>query len=77
MIPHTDDVAQWSSVTGRFTLAVCAEMVFLDLPLLERIERIHAAGFAAEIWGWGDKDAAALVATGAAFTSMTGYVPAT
>ncbi|MEJ7636013.1 TIM barrel protein [Aeromicrobium sp.] len=57
-----------------FTLAVCAEMVFADLPLLERIEHIHEAGFAVEIWGWTDKDAAALAATGAAFTSMTGYV---
>ena len=57
-----------------FTLAVCAEMVFTELPLLERIERIRAAGFAAEIWGWTDKDAVALAATGATFTSMTGYV---
>ena len=57
-----------------YSLAVCAEMVFTELPLLERIERIHAAGFAAEIWGWTDKDAAALSATGATFTSMTGYV---
>jgi hydroxypyruvate isomerase len=55
-------------------LAVCAEMVFTDLPLLERIGRIRDAGFAAEIWGWTDKDPAALAATGAAFTSMTGYV---
>ena len=57
-----------------YSLAVCAEMVFTELPLLERIERIHAAGFAAEIWGWTDKDATALAATGATFTSMTGYV---
>ncbi|MET0767416.1 MAG: TIM barrel protein [Aeromicrobium sp.] len=57
-----------------FQLAVCAEMVFTDLPLLERVERIHAAGFAVEIWDWTQKDAAALKATGAAFTSMTGYV---
>lgn len=57
-----------------FQLAVCSEMVYTDLPHLERLERIHAAGFAAEIWGWTDKDAAALAATGAAFTSMTGYV---
>lgn len=57
-----------------FDLAVCAEMVFTELPLLERVERIHAAGFAVEIWDWTDKDASALVATGAAFTSMTGYV---
>jgi len=57
-----------------FTLAVCSEMVYTDLPHLERVERIHAAGFAAEIWDWTQKDAAALVATGAQFTSMTGYV---
>ncbi|WP_332642501.1 TIM barrel protein [Aeromicrobium sp.] len=57
-----------------FSLAVCSEMVFTDLPLLERVERIHAAGFAVEIWDWTTKDATALVATGAEFTSMTGYV---
>lgn len=57
-----------------FTLAVCSEMVYTDLPHLERVERIHAAGFAVEIWDWTQKDAAALVATGATFTSMTGYV---
>lgn len=57
-----------------FELAVCAEMVYLDLPLHERIRRIHEAGFAVEIWGWTDKDVAALVTSGARFTSMTGYV---
>jgi hydroxypyruvate isomerase len=57
-----------------FTLAVCAEMVHLDRPLLERVERIHAQGFAVEIWDWGEKDLPALAATGARFTSMTGYV---
>ena len=57
-----------------FTLAVCSEMVYTDLPHLERVRRIHAAGFAVEIWGWTDKDAGALAATGARFTSMTGYV---
>lgn len=57
-----------------FTLAVCSEMVFTELPLVERIERIHAAEFAVEIWDWTTKDAAALAATGAQFTSMTGYV---
>ena len=57
-----------------FTLAVCSEMVYTDMPHLERVRRIHAAGFAVEIWGWTDKDADALAATGARFTSMTGYV---
>jgi len=34
-----------------FKLAVSAEMVFLDLPFIERVKRIHALGFSAEIWG--------------------------
>jgi hydroxypyruvate isomerase len=57
-----------------FTLAICSEMVYLDLPHLDRVRRIHERGFAAELWGWADKDADALRATGAAFTSMTGYL---
>jgi hydroxypyruvate isomerase len=56
------------------TLAVCSEMVFLDLPHLDRVRVLHEAGFAVEIWDWTTKDAAALAATGARFTSMTGYV---
>ncbi|MGB9095054.1 TIM barrel protein [Erwinia sp.] len=57
-----------------FTLSVCAEMVFLDLPFIERVKRIHQLGFGVEIWNWQNKDIAALVATGARFTSMTGYL---
>lgn len=57
-----------------FELAVSAEMVFTDLPIVERVRRIHDLGFAAEIWSWHDKDLDALAATGATFTSMTGYL---
>jgi hydroxypyruvate isomerase len=57
-----------------FTLAVCAEMVFLDRPVQERVQLIHDLGFAVEIWDWTTKDLDALAATGARFTSMTGYV---
>ena len=57
-----------------FELAVCAEMVFRDLPIVDRVKRIHELGFAAEIWSWHDKDLDALAATGATFTSMTGYL---
>lgn len=60
--------------TSPFQLAVCAEMVFLDLPFIERVKRIHQAGFAVEIWDWTQKDIDALAATGARFTSMTGYI---
>jgi hydroxypyruvate isomerase len=62
-----------SDVYG-FTLAVCAEMVFTDRPIEERARLIHDLGFAVEIWDWTAKDLDALVATGATFTSMTGYV---
>jgi len=57
-----------------FTLAVCAEMVFRDRPLIERVNLLRDAGFAVEIWDWTTKDLAALAGTGARFTSMTGYV---
>ncbi len=60
-----------------FRLAVCAEMVFLDLPFVERVRRISDLGFEVEIWSWVDKDIDALVATGATFSSMTGYVAGT
>lgn len=55
-------------------LAVCAEMVFTDLPIDQRIERIHERGFEVEIWNWTTKDLDALEKTGATFSSMTGYV---
>ena len=60
-----------------FRLAASAEMLFLDLPFVERVERITAAGFEVEIWDWTAKDVAALVRTGATFSSMTGYVSGT
>jgi hydroxypyruvate isomerase len=60
-----------------FTLAVCAEMVFTDLPMLERVRRIDDLGFAVEIWDWTRHDIDALVASGASFSSMTGYVSGT
>ena len=60
--------------TASFTLAVCAEMVFRDLPVTERIARIDALGFQVEIWDWRKHDIDALKATGATFSSMTGYV---
>ena len=55
-------------------LAVCAEMVFLDLPFAARVRRISELGFAVEMWSWPDKDVDELVGTGARFSSMTGYV---
>ena len=48
-------------------LAVCAEMIFLDLPITERVQRIAEAGFDAEIWDWTRHDVEDLAATGAVF----------
>ena len=57
-----------------FELAVSSEMVFTDMPILDRVKRIDQLGFAVEIWSWHDKDLDALAATGARFSSMTGYL---
>ncbi len=57
-----------------FELSISSEMVFTDLPHIERVKKIHELGFSVEIWDWTQKDAEALAATGANFTSMTGYI---
>lgn len=57
-----------------YQLAASAEMLFLDLPFVERVNRIKDLGFQVEIWNWANKDLAALAATGATFSSMTGYL---
>ncbi|MBP1326480.1 hydroxypyruvate isomerase [Leucobacter exalbidus] len=57
-----------------YRLAACAEMLYLDLPFVERVKRIHERGFLVEIWDWSNKDLEALAATGAEFSSMTGYL---
>src|SRR3954465_10701501 len=49
-------------------------MVFSDMPIVDRVRRIDDLGFAVEIWSWDDKDLPALAATGARFSSMTGYL---
>ncbi|HSJ43215.1 MAG TPA: TIM barrel protein [Euzebyales bacterium] len=57
-----------------FDLAVCPEMVFLDLPPVERVERIHDLSFAVEIWDHRTRDIDALARTGTRIESMTGYL---
>jgi hydroxypyruvate isomerase len=68
------DPTERSKASSPFTLAVCSEMVFRGLPVEERIRRISALGFQVEIWDWTKHDIDALIRTGAAFSSMTGYV---
>lgn len=57
-----------------YKLAACAEMIFQDLPFVDRVKEISATGFLVEIWDWSNKDLPALAATGATFSSMTGYL---
>ena len=61
-------------MTAEFTLAVCAEMIFTELPITERVRRIDHLGFQVEIWDWTRHDIDKLRSTGATFSSMTGYV---
>ncbi|MFJ8491946.1 TIM barrel protein [Streptomyces sp. NPDC094038] len=57
-----------------FVLAASAEMLYRDRPFTERVARIAERGFQVEIWDWSAKDLDALAATGATFSSMTGYL---
>jgi hydroxypyruvate isomerase len=61
-------------VSPVYTLAACAEMLFLDQPIQDRARRLHDLGFQVEIWDWTRHDLAALARTGAVFGSMTGYI---
>jgi len=60
-----------------FPLAVCAEMILRDLPFLDRVRYLADKGFLVEIWDWTQHDIGKLAATGARFSSMTGYVSGT
>nr|WP_138316469.1 TIM barrel protein [Rhodoluna limnophila] len=58
----------------KYQLGASAEMLFLELPFVERVNRIKDEGFLVEIWNWATKDLDALSKTGATFSSMTGYL---
>ena len=60
-----------------FTLAVCAELLFKSLPVVERMKRLTALGYQVEIWDWTKHDIKAIANSGATFSSMTGYVTGT
>lgn len=66
-----------SAAASPFTLAVCAEMTFRHLDIVDRARAIAARGFAVELWDWTRHDIDALAATGARFSSMTGYITGT
>lgn len=60
-----------------YRLAASAEMIYLDLPFLERVKRIDERGLLVEIWDWSTKDIDALAKSGASIVSMTGYLTGT
>ena len=57
-----------------YRLAASAEMLFLELPFVERVKHIHERGFEVEIWNWTKQDLNVLASTGATFSNMTGYI---
>lgn len=60
-----------------YRLAVSAEMIYVDMPFVDRVRRLHERGFEVEIWDWTVKDIPALARLaeqGVVFSSMTGYV---
>ncbi|MBM7413849.1 hydroxypyruvate isomerase [Rhodococcus sp. PvP016] len=57
-----------------YALAASAEMLHLDLPFVDRVRRIADRGLQVEIWNWSTKNIDELRATGARFSSMTGYL---
>lgn len=62
---------------GPFTLAVSSEMVFVDLPVAERVRRLTDLDVQVEIWDWTRHDLDELESLrdkGAVYSSMTGYV---
>lgn len=57
-----------------FTLAACAEMLWRDKPIEWRCARLHEMGFQVGLWNWPDHDIDKLIASGARFSIMNGYL---
>ena len=61
-------------MTQPFTLAACAEMLWLDKPIEWRVSRLKERGFGVGLWNWPNYDLDALERTGADFTIINGYL---
>ena len=61
-------------MTAPFTLAACAEMLWPEKPMEWRLKRLTEMGFQCGIWNWTNHDLGMLERSGAAFSSMTGYI---
>ena len=57
-----------------FTLAACAEMLWLDKPIEWRCARLGEMGFQVGLWNWPAHDLDKLEKSGASFSIMNGYL---
>ncbi|MBB4053129.1 hydroxypyruvate isomerase [Devosia subaequoris] len=57
-----------------FTLAACAEMLWRDKPIEWRCARLQEMGFLVGLWNWPAHDIDKLIASGARFSIMNGYL---
>lgn len=57
-----------------FTLAACAEMLWLDRPMEFRVKRLTELGFEVGLWNWPAHDLDMLERSGATFSIMNGYL---
>jgi hydroxypyruvate isomerase len=60
--------------TPLFPLAATSEMLFRELPWLDRVRRLTELGYQVEMWDWTTKDLEAAATIGATWSTMTGYV---
>jgi hydroxypyruvate isomerase len=58
----------------RYRLAANAEILFPELPFVERVKRLHSLGFAVEFWDWRSKDLEAVARVGADLRGFTGHL---
>jgi hydroxypyruvate isomerase len=61
-------------MSSPFILAACAEMLWPERPMAWRLKRLTDMGFQCGIWNWTSHDLDMLEKSGAAFSSMTGYI---
>ncbi len=57
-----------------FTLAACAEMLWRDKPIEWRCARLHEMEFQVGLWNWPAHDIDKLIASGARFSILNGYL---
>lgn len=60
-------------MSSPFTLAACAEMIWLDKPIEWRCAKLKDLGFQVGLWNWFAHDLNALEKSGATFSIMNGY----